>query len=272
MVKVLVTNVSRTKGQNYCDEWDGLDKAGNLVADGVYYFTIQYTVNGQTLVYDLRAAADYPQESPYRTFSSGFNPYEEKFVEVTYSLSKPSQVSLYFWTRDYSRPDSIAPVRTLFIREPQAEGSHKVVWDGVDDRGVVVGPGMYPLTIRTYVLPDNAIIVSGNRPVVTVLGATPNYLNPAYNPYSTGGTGQTSVTFSLSKKANVEVRIINAQGVVVRTLYKADMEAGTNAILWDAKDQGGNQVTPGTYSIGLSAVDNTGNRSFLSHAAVVVSE
>jgi PKD repeat protein len=272
VVKVLASNQSRTKGKEYCDEWDGLNKSGKGVADGVYYYTIEYTINGETFLYDLRKTAQYVQESPYRTFSSTFNPYEEKYVEVTYPLSKPSEVSLYFWIRDYSRPNTIAPVRTPFIREPQAEGSHKVIWDGVDDRGVVVDPGEYPVTIRTYPLPDNAVIVKGNRPVISAVGAEPNYLNPVYNPYSTQGVSQTSVTFSLSKKANVEVRIINAKGVVVRTLYKPNMEAGANAILWDGKDQGGNLVTAGAYSIGLSAVDSVGNRSFLSHAAVVVSD
>jgi len=180
---------------------------------------------------------------------------------------------MYFWKRDYSRPgSSIAPVRTLFIRQPKSAGSHTEVWDGVDDNGVVVGPWPegYPITLWVYELADNAIIITGNTPVISNVSAEPNYFNPAYNPYGSQPTGYASVSFSLSKTANVDVKVINSEGIVVRILSKNNLPAGVNTIIWDGKDYGGNLVKEGKYSICLVATDEIGNQSLPRYAAAFV--
>jgi flagellar hook assembly protein FlgD len=180
---------------------------------------------------------------------------------------------MYFWKRDYSRPgSSIAPVRTLFIREPQGAGSHTEVWDGVDDNGVVVGPwsGGYPITLWVYELSDNAIIITGKRPVITTISAEPNYFSPAYNPYGSQPIQYTVVSFNLSEAANIDVKVINSEGIVVRILSKEGLPAGANTIIWDGKDYGGNLVKEGRYSISLVAIDEIGNQSLPRYAAVIV--
>lgn len=272
LVKTLASNVSRDKGTTYCDEWNGQNAAGKSAPDGVYYYLIEYTVNGQKFTHDLRKTSEFKETAPWCSWSGTFNPYQNKFVEVTYPTSKPSEIGLQFWTWDCSVADCVKLVRTIYTREPVGQGTQTALWDGVDDRGVAVKDGDYPLRLWVYELPDNAIIITGNRPVITGLSASPNYYATGYNPYRSGTGPQPTVSFTLSEAADVEVRIANALGVVVKTMNKVGLPAGTNTIIWDGKDQSGNPVLPGSYTIRLTAVDAGGNRSLSRYGAVVLSE
>ena len=272
VVRTLADNESRTPG-TYTDIWDGNDDAGKIVRDGVYYFLIEHTENGETQTFDLRETAQYREVTPNRSWPSTFNPYEEDYVHVTYSISYPAEVSMYFWKRDCSHPgSSIAPVRTMFLREPKNTGSHTEIWDGVDDEGAVVGPwsGGYCITLWTYELPSNAIIITGNTPVLTDVEAKPNFFSPAYNPYGSTEPNYTVVSFNLSEAANVEVKIKNTNGVTVKSFNKSGLPAGANTIIWDGKDFDGSLVKDGSYSISLTATDNDGNRSLPRYAAIII--
>jgi flagellar hook assembly protein FlgD len=272
VVRTLVSNESRRAGA-YSDAWDGKDDAGKVVKDGIYLFLIEHTENGVTRTYDLREAATFREITPSRSWSSTFSPYDDEVVTVIYSISKPSEVSLYFWKRDSSHPgSSIAPVRTLFVREPKGVGLHTEIWDGVDDTGAVVGPwsGGYPVTLWAYEAPDNAIIVTGNKPEITNVAAEPNFFSPAYNPYGSTEHNYTVVSFNLSEAANVEFKIKNSDGIVVKSFYKAELPAGANTIIWDGKDFDGNLVKDESYSISLTAIDNDGNRSLPRYAAIII--
>ena len=117
LVRTLVNGALRGPG-TYQDPWAGTDQNGQPVPDGPYYAVIEYTYNGETEVVDLREQAVFEEFTPTRSFSSSFNPYEGDPVTVSYQIPWAAEVSLYFWTRDDSRPgSSIAPVRTLFLRD-----------------------------------------------------------------------------------------------------------------------------------------------------------
>ena len=272
VVQTLADNESRTTG-TYTDIWDGKDDADKIVRDDVYYFLIEHTENGETQTFDLRETAQYREVTPGRSWPSTFNPYEEDYVHVTYSISYPAEVSMYFWKRDYSHSgSSIAPVRTMFLRQPKNTGSHTEIWDGVDDEGAVVGPwsGGYCITLWTYELPSNAIIITGNTPIITNVEAEPNYFCPSYNPYASTESNYTVVFFNLSKTANVEVKIKNSDGITLESFNKSGLPAGANTIIWDGKNFDGNLVKEGSYSISLTAIDNDGNRSLPRYAAIII--
>lgn len=270
LVKTLVKNQARTGNTQYCNDWNGLNGEGRLVPDGVYYFLIEYEIAGVKHVIDLRQTADYTQRlETARTWTAQFDPYADQPLEVKYSLNKPSEVNLYFWKRNLVT-GGLVQVRTLLVREPFGTGEQTVIWDGVDNRGVVVAADQYPVVIWSYPLPDNAVIVTGSRPAITNVRADPNYLNTGYNPYQPEGSTGTSVTFTLSKAADVKVVIVSPSGSVIRTVSLPDLPSGPNAFYWDGRDLGGKPVTPGGYSIGLSAADELGNRSRERHAVVMV--
>nr|WP_320011074.1 PKD domain-containing protein [uncultured Desulfobulbus sp.] len=272
VVKTLVDNEQRTTG-TYNDNWDGTGTDGDIVKDGVYYFYIECEQDGVITVYDLREDATYQEITPSRSWPSSFSPYEDDVVEVSYTIDTPSVVSLYFWKRDYDREESsIAPVRTLFIRDPRAAGTYTEVWDGVDDNGVVVGSwdGGYPITLWVYELPESAIIVTGNTPVINNVDAEPNYFTPVYNPYAQDSDNYTSVSFELSKASTVTSCVRNENGVIVKTITRNNLPAGQNTILWDGKDFDGNLVKGGSYSISLKAIDSSSNQSLTRYATVYI--
>lgn len=71
------------------------------------------------------------------------------------------------------------------------------------------------------------------------------------------GTKKTTATpfgFELSADAdNVTIQIKDSTGNVVRTVNAGAMDAGSQALTWDAKDDAGNIVADGKYTISVTA-------------------
>lgn len=68
-----------------------------------------------------------------------------------------------------------------------------------------------------------------------------------------------SINFSLAKEAaSVSVSIYDSGGRLIRVLEPGPMGSGDQTIVWDAKDQGGNAVSPGSYTYKVTAKDRAG--------------
>lgn len=82
----------------------------------------------------------------------------------------------------------------------------------------------------------------------------------APNPFS----GTTSVRFSLPKAGPVELRVFDLAGRRVRTVRR-EMEAGSHALPFDARDQNGRELAAGVYMMQLRAGDEvvTGRMSLV---------
>jgi len=81
-------------------------------------------------------------------------------------------------------------------------------------------------------------------PIPTVTKLLGNYPNP-FNPH-------TRVVFWLKNSTSVRLEIYNQRGQLVRSLIKANLEAGEYAIPWDGKDDFGRLVASGVYFCTLS--------------------
>jgi len=74
-------------------------------------------------------------------------------------------------------------------------------------------------------------------PAVLVLdGNHPNPFNPA-----------TTIAFALPAAGRVEVGVYDAQGRLIRTLWRGELPAGRNALAWDGRDDLGRAVASGAY-------------------------
>lgn len=271
LVRTLVDDEARDAGEHN-DVWDGRDDAGEPVRDGAYYYVIEYLDDGEWHTIDLREAADYAQEDPARSWNSSFNPFAGEPAEVSYELASPAEVTLYFWTRrgGSSGIDTIDIDRTLILREPRDAGSHTEIWDGVDDKRVLVESGVqYPMTLWAYTLPENAIIVAGNRPELNEVSADPVYFNPAYNPYAASLANGTAISYRSSKAGSANIRVLNDAGEVVVRRSAIQVQAGLNRFVWDGKTLNGQPVAPGPYSVEVVVIDASGNRSMPRYAAIV---
>jgi hypothetical protein len=72
----------------------------------------------------------------------------------------------------------------------------------------------------------------------------PNFPNP-FNP-------STNITYSILKKNEVELKIYNIRGSLVKTLVNDHQDAGRYSVRWDGTDETGNSVSSGIYLYELS--------------------
>jgi flagellar basal-body rod modification protein FlgD len=75
------------------------------------------------------------------------------------------------------------------------------------------------------------------------------------------GSTKPTLGFSLSSSAaDVQVKIMNSDGTVVRTIDEGPMASGDNTATWDGKDDSGNSLSAGNYSFSVNATDSQGNQ------------
>ncbi len=93
-----------------------------------------------------------------------------------------------------------------------------------------------------YVAEGGLVSVGGNPSVPMKFSLAQNYPNP-FNP-------STRIQFSISKQANVELKVYNVLGQVVATLINGTMTAGQHEITFDARN-----LASGIYFYRLTAGD-----------------
>jgi hypothetical protein len=91
----------------------------------------------------------------------------------------------------------------------------------------VTGTPVVPLDVPTF---DDGNLVN----FVNVLG------NPMYSAKAT-------MRFGLAKSDNVEIKVFDVSGRLIRTLANHQFAAGTHDVVWDGLDNGGHQVARGVY-------------------------
>lgn len=66
-----------------------------------------------------------------------------------------------------------------------------------------------------------------------------NYPNP-FNP-------NTTIKYSLPKSGDVEARIFDIQGRIVRSISMGDQQSGLHSLVWDSRSNAGTIAASGTY-------------------------
>ncbi len=77
---------------------------------------------------------------------------------------------------------------------------------------------------------------------------------------SRGGGGY-SIQYSLNVAADVSIRILRTDGRLVADLESASRSAGSNAVVWDGRDERGVSVAPGVYMVQITAETAEGERA-----------
>ena len=96
--------------------------------------------------------------------------------------------------------------------------------------------------------------VPGVEIVTALQGAYPNPFNPS-----------TNIAYSLSETCDVEFRIFNSRGQMIRHIKVGQKEAGKHSQVWNGVDANGNVVGSGIYYIRMQA----GSQSFSSKAVLM---
>ena len=82
-----------------------------------------------------------------------------------------------------------------------------------------------------------------------------NHPNP-FNP-------STVISYSLTTSADVELVVINVLGQQIRTLVNQYQSAGDHSVVWDGRDQGGNQVASGIYFYRMTSAGSVDTKKML---------
>ena len=116
------------------------------------------------------------------------------------------------------------------------------IWDGAPTGGIPV---------RAQVLMD-VMAFFGHYPAGAAVGVTPeavftarNFPNP-FNP-------STKIEFTLPVRSQVELKIYNVRGELVKTLLNENMDATTHSVIWDGRNSTGQSVASGVYFYSLKA-------------------
>jgi|GEM_PF-291953 hypothetical protein len=103
---------------------------------------------------------------------------------------------------------------------------------------------------------DRATEIAEENPV---LPQTTQLAQNFPNPFNNG----TTIPFSLASTSTVELTIYNLSGQKVATLAQDTWNAGTHQIVWDGRDDGGNEVAGGVYLYRLRAEGRLESRKLL---------
>jgi hypothetical protein len=101
----------------------------------------------------------------------------------------------------------------------------------------------YPISVINQIyFFGEPINVREQELVQTVLSSftvSQNFPNP-FNP-------STTIQYNVPKAGNVEVKIFDIQGRLVRSLVKSYQQAGAHSLIWDSRSSTGLTVSSGTY-------------------------
>jgi PKD repeat protein len=280
-VRTLVNNVTRPLG-TYHDYWDVTDDNGVLVNSGLYYAVLEYLDNGQVWTYDLTNSTggtrySFPISSgcdARSSWVSNFSPFDDDLLDLKFTLCSAQEVTAFIgplWSgADQTR------IRTILNRKPFPKGTHTIYWDGLDDYGneAQQPPGDSLITgFWRYSLPDNAIFATIGTAEITAISADPNYFSPFSEKCDSNGNDEgVTVNYDVSEDvARVELRVYSTRtGSLLRTSAQNSVQAGSNAIFWDGKNNNGEYVDIGDYQVGVVAIDAQGNESMLRYTLVRV--
>ncbi|MDD4909481.1 MAG: FlgD immunoglobulin-like domain containing protein [Candidatus Omnitrophica bacterium] len=253
LVRNLILNQPRQSG-TYSEVWDGKDNAGRIVLDGAYYFIIEDSKGGA--VYDPRGTGGKDISGSIRLSASDFNLLLNQFCVIDYTLPQAAKINLKVRYDRYSGP----AVRVLKYQEPVSSGAHQTLWDGRDETGDFVDRTDFTFAIWGYTLDENSILVVGDRPVISNPAIIPVRFSPYDNPYSTG-VSEGTISFNLSRDANVTINIYDSEGNLARNLLNNQPCAqGSNSFIWNGRNNEGNFASEGFYRVAIQA-EKDGNYS-----------
>ncbi len=241
--------------------WDGRTDTGSQAPEGSYIATLSVT-------YLAKGSAETAQTgelvldvtTPHATVSAtptAFSPNgdgRKDQVQITQTGSvEPA------WTGTVTDSNGKAVRTFTFGRTP----APTAVWDGRDDKGVLLPNGVYTYRLSATDAAGNSGASNAVKLTLSVI-STPVSISRSPAAFSPNGDGVLD-TVTLTPTAEVRqgidsyrIRIESADGTVVRTYSGASLPA---SIEWDGRTDGGTLASDGAYRALLSVSYENGNLS-----------
>jgi flagellar hook assembly protein FlgD len=255
--------------------WDGRDSSGNILPYGTY--TVQVLANsssygssgsGSAAVYlnstgttGTTTAYGSPMVSSLSVSPSSFNPLNQS-ATIYYTLSQPAtsvQIQIL---------DSYSTVRRTIYSNGEASGySNSASWDGRDSNGNVLSVGSYNIKVLAY---NSYGSSSSNTSVyINTSGSSSAYGTPQVSSVSSSlpsfhpANGVVTLYYFLgtNSASSVQINIIDGNGVIRRAISGTYNYDTTNNVTFDGRDNSGNYLPLGSYTIQVLATNSYGQGS-----------
>jgi flagellar hook assembly protein FlgD len=243
----------------YLFTWDGRNSTGQVVPDEAYLYTLTATDGVNTTSYSPSQPTGTGSVSC--TPAASYNPYNNTPLTINYTLSQPARINV-------SIPLGVDTVKILDA-VPGMTGSYTVDWDGRNASGNIL-----PLIIHvgcevSSLLRENCIITSGDTPKITAVRTDPYQMSLSYGQF-------TRIKYSLSRDANVTVKLISPTGATTTLINNEYQASGAHEFEWngaDASDTTGKKFLTtgeGDYAITIQAVNPTTGSSSLKKGSLKI--
>jgi hypothetical protein len=189
-----------------------------------------------------------PASTTTRTFTlyAGMWDSEMKLSASLSDGSAPAQ-SKIFLRREAGGPPADGNISSYFVEFAAAadEETLTVEWTIETDMDLAYG-GWGNGPVRAVTLREGALAVdAGGNLTPRGFALAQNYPNP-FNPV-------TNLDFTLPSAGAAKLVVFDLVGHKVRTLVDSPMQAGTHSVVWDGRDDAGNQLSSGIYFYRLTA-------------------
>jgi PKD repeat protein/flagellar hook assembly protein FlgD len=265
-VRTLESGVSHTGSPN-CEgswnhtvEWDGKDDAGEVVADGAYRLRL-HAVDGAGQSGDASSRLGVETRTPGALTSPAAG--DTVSGSVRWVFTPTEGFGLNSVTVGCHSGNGLGSTSTT----PAGDGTFVGTLDSTNcasgDNKLDAWASWYDPFNQSHSWSAPAVAVTvGNPPRLSVPSWSERYFSP------NGDSQEDTATFyyCLSAAADVDVTVVDADGAKVRTLESGVSHTGSlncegsynHSLTWDGKDDAGEVVADGVYTLRLHAVDGAG--------------
>ncbi len=238
--------------------WNGTDKDGRLLPDGVYTYQL-YSVDragnkGESNIVSFRLDTEKTAvilTTEYSAFSPNNDGVKDSINFIPKVTVKEGIASYTLFIRN-------AEGKTVKVFKGKKRLPDSFKWDGTNADGNIVPDGEYTAKLSlVYEKGDRPAAVS---PVFTVDTVFPEIsLSADYLIFSPNGDGRKDSIIIKQVSPGKELwrgEILDSENKVVKTVF---WKNGVTDFSWNGTDTAGNRVKDGVYEYRVSAVDEAGN-------------
>ena len=236
---------------SYSLVWDGTDSEGASLPAGSYSLVVS-----ATMPYGTRQSAASVQlvapvlggvsVSPQAIYTGSGS----TMLSYTLADTLPGPATVSVWVRDATG----ATVRTLQQAAFLNAGTYADTWDGKDDSGVSLPAGSYSFVVAATTVAGTEQSAEAVQLVAPALGAVSVTPQAIY-----AGGSPTTLSYTLAGPATAAVNVLDSDDATLRVLQAAtDRVAGSYSVSWDGTDSDGAILSPGSYSLVVTATTAAG--------------
>ncbi|MDF2607392.1 MAG: family serine peptidase [Bacillales bacterium] len=248
--------------------WNGTNANGSYVGTGIYTIKAKANLNGKTFYKSSKVSlnnAVAPNIVPSQT-SYYYSKKSKASLRTYVKLNKSQKVTATI----YNSAGKV--IKKLLTNYALPSGNNSIRWSGTDSLGRKVPDGTYRIAV---VGKDNKNRVSKKKYIYVYLDSvTPVVSKHSINSYNfeVNNANKLLGSFYITEKAYVNVKILNSDKKVVRTLINnKPFSKGIINYTWDGLYSSGYDISNGNHYVSITVIDYAKNSvSTLSKAVSVI--